>query len=718
MSERHFLIVQNMVLKIGDSKFRVVYIEVNKIWVIRLDNDDWAVPYDPVILQTQVDCGDIKIIPDPFAEPACIDESSQSYKVEVRRFELLKKYVTDIKKLVYKPERIRIIVSLQSTRQTATHLIKQYLKRGMNQNALRPDFSNCGAKGKRNPAVNWKKIGAPRTISPGTGINITEEVRKQLQLGADLWLVSKDATLKTANDLVIETYYSKKLIDPNSGIAGFKTEEDKKPTVRQLQYFIKTEYPEEYTRRKRNGEVQYEINERAILGWADCTVQGPGDEFQADAAVANIPLVSQFDRRRIVGYPVIYLTTDTFSRLITGVSAGFEGPSWPGAMIVLINMVTDKVEFCRRYGITIINRQWPSQHAPKLLLADKGELFSVKLGQNIVNNLGVDIDNTPSGRPDYKAFIERRFGVVKTEFRSFAPGYVKQEFSTVPNMKDSRLKAILNIYEFMQVLIRAVLVHNMTPIRNLILPPEMVAEGLSATPLDLWNWGIANRSGSLHQLSVEKTMINVMHRDHARVTSKGIFYRGAYYKSDTSIRDEWFAKARRHEWTVEIGIEPSNLGKLLLFDKKLPRGYELCELIESNIDHTFKTLYEIEELEMAKKKNKAATEDRIQSERITQEHEIRNIISSAVKMKQQLPDTRSNTQKLSGIRDSRNEERAAQRNNTSIITNLTVTDYDEDNKKILMQEDYSTFEEDILERLNKEKDSRDQEANHDRSKKK
>ena len=78
---------------------------------------------------------------------------------------------------------------------------------------------------------------------------------------------------------------------------------------------------------------------------------GPGDRFQIDATSADIYLVSRFNRHRIVGRPTIYVVVDVFSGMIVGLYVGFEYPSWLGAMMALVNAATDKVDWCRQYGV-------------------------------------------------------------------------------------------------------------------------------------------------------------------------------------------------------------------------------------------------------------------------------------------------------------------------------------------------------------------------------
>ncbi|UTW70537.1 hypothetical protein KHA80_09280 [Anaerobacillus sp. HL2] len=73
----------------------------------------------------------------------------------------------------------------------------------------------------------------------------------------------------------------------------------------------------------------------------------------------------------IIGRPIIYVVIDVFSRLVAGIHIGLEGLSWLGAMMALANTVTDKQKFCAEYGIPISKEDWPCEHLPEVLLADR-----------------------------------------------------------------------------------------------------------------------------------------------------------------------------------------------------------------------------------------------------------------------------------------------------------------------------------------------------------
>ena len=374
-----------------------------------------------------------------------------------------------------------------------------------------------------------------------------------------------------------------------------------KPTQRQVQYYIDSNYSKSHIKRRRNGDKNWNLQRRELLGVADGDVQGPGDCYQIDATVGDIYLVSQFDRKRIVGRPTIYFVVDVWSRMIVGIYVGFEGPSWAGAMMALVNMVTPKIEFCRQYCIKIEEGDWPSHHAPNRIMGDCGELMSVQLGKNITQCLRIDIENASPGRTDLKSLVERRFGIVPAKFGPFTPGYVEKDFNE-REAEDYRLKAALNLHEITQLVIYAVLEYNFTPISDKHLPVDMITDEFTTAPINLWQWGVMNRSGCLKTLTVEEVALNVMPTATAWVTRHGIrFDKDIYYSCNTAMKEEWFSKVRSHEWEVTISYDPRNMAHAYLRDSRLPHGFEVCSLLDRGVDYHGKSLREIQELAHAKK---------------------------------------------------------------------------------------------------------------------
>lgn len=53
----------------------------------------------------------------------------------------------------------------------------------------------------------------------------------------------------------------------------------------------------------------------------------------------------------------MYFIIDAFSRMVTGMYVGLEGPSWVGVMMAIANAVSDKTAYCCEYGISITKEE-------------------------------------------------------------------------------------------------------------------------------------------------------------------------------------------------------------------------------------------------------------------------------------------------------------------------------------------------------------------------
>jgi hypothetical protein len=285
-----------------------------------------------------------------------------------------------------------------------------------------------------------------------------------------------------------------------------------------------------------------------------------------------------------------------------------------------------------------------------------------RVRKRIVDSLRIQIENTAPGRGDLKGIVERRFRVVPAIFKQFTPGYVKPDFGT-RGARDYRLDSAMDLADFTKVVILAVLQHNREKIDGIDTPTGMTTDGMSATPLDRWNWGIQNRSGSLRELRLEDVALAVMPMDSARVTAKGIRFKGGYYTSETAEAAGWFVKARlKREWTVKVSYDPRSLDKLYIWDPKTPRGYDTCRLLDPYLELRGKSLFEYEEKELAAKVLAASGEDLRQAKRIETDTEMEKIEREALAKTRAVDDPdASAASQVSAIRSNHTAERAFQR---------------------------------------------------------
>src|SRR5690606_15397502 len=137
-------------------------------------------------------------------------------------------------------------------------------------------------------------------------------------------------------------FFSVKGTDPETGrIVHIRQEQIEAqggiPSFDQFQYWSNKDHLRLEIKRKRMGAKRYDKDMRGLLGTSNAQVIGPGSRYQIDATIADVYLVSRLDPSLIVGRPVVYVVIDVFSRLITGIYIGLEGPSWVSAMMALAN---------------------------------------------------------------------------------------------------------------------------------------------------------------------------------------------------------------------------------------------------------------------------------------------------------------------------------------------------------------------------------------------
>jgi hypothetical protein len=350
-------------------------------------------------------------------------------------------------------------------------------------------------------------------------------------------------SLRYAYQKTIETYFRKGKYEKHGVKVPQLPPSDEVPSYDQFLYFYQKNRDVVAATRARTSEHTHNLNHRAITGSSTLDADGPGYIVQLDPTIGDVYLVSEFDRTRIIGRPVIYIIIDVFSRLIIGMSVSLEAPSWLGAMLALENMVHKKVDYCREYGYTISLADWPSHHLPKAIIADRGELLS-KNSDSLGESLGIKVINTPPYRPDWKAIVERHFRVLNDAVIDWVPGSTSREY--LPRSgQDYRLDACLTLYELRQLLIGCILEHNMShEIKDYPRDKYMIADGVQAYPAELWNWGVANRRGKLRERPPAAVRVSLLPSGTASITPSGIRFNGLYYECDLAWTEKWFERAR------------------------------------------------------------------------------------------------------------------------------------------------------------------------------
>ncbi len=539
-------------------------------------------------------------------------------------------------------------------------LFSRFWQRGMNKNALIPDYDKSGGKGK-DKKLTTTKTGKPRKVNYYgqivEGINITDDIKKQFHFAINKYYrTNKKISLKETYTLILKDFYSDSYIEDNE-VKHRVWDKSRIPSYDQFYYWFRKTENIQKDIIFRESEKEFNLKHRALLSNSKQETDGPGTRFQVDATIADIYLVSSLNRNRVIGRPIIYAIIDVFSRLITGIYVGLEGPSWVGAMMALDNMISDKVEYCKKYGIEIAEEQWPCKHLPEIIIADRGEFEGYSV-ENLINNLNVKIENTSPYRGDLKGIVERSFRTTNEKIKHKAPGAIQKEFRKRGDM-DYRLDATLTLEEFTRVYINIVLHHNNKVIDKYPMEKEMIEDEIVPTPLSLWSWGIKNRKGRLKTVDREVLRLNILPKGKSSVSRAGIRFKGLYYSSDKAIKEQWFVNLKIRN--IEVVYDPRNMNKIYIpYNNGL--DYDECYLIDSSLQYKDCLLEEIvfnEELtsELKEKHLREQTQNNIDLEK-----EIEKIVKKAQKEKQSsLIYGESNNKKLKGIKNNRLVEKEINR---------------------------------------------------------
>jgi hypothetical protein len=629
----------------------------------------------------------IKQTLDPWARTVR-DESLTQKEKEVRdkAWEIISSIVVQEPSIYYRHERGSLIKKVveeynagrkeeKLVEKTVYGYLRRYWQRGKTPNALIPDLINSAGKGKVKGCGKDKR-GRPRKnrhISEiGEGVNVSEDDKKIFRLAVTkFYHNTKQNSLVDAYTLMLREYYKEDIrYAENSVKKSILIPANKRPTLEQFRYWYKIEHQDdvEKTIKSRKGAKRFALEHRAITGTSKMETIGPGSRYQIDATIADVYLVSKYNRTWIIGRPVIYVIIDVFSRMITGVYVGLEGPSWIGAMMALVNAATNKVKFCQEYGIEITEEEWLCHHIPDAILGDRGELIGMTVEKGFIPNLHVRIENAASYRADWKGLVERHFRTIHGYVKPLVPGYVDTDFRKRGG-KDYRLDGRLDIEQFTEIVIHIVRYHNNHFLSKYERDAAMIADDIPPIPRELWQWGIANRSGRLRTFPEDIVKLNLMPTEKATVTAKGIKLRGKemYYTCEKAAREQWFERARSNllsqsekYLTISYDIRKPNFIYLPSPDG---RDFEKCFILDPEGRYYDKNFHDIEYMLAYEEQQQQKNRGEELQHKVDLMAEIESVAERGTKMTDaDLNNTTlSDRQRVRGIRDNRAFEKDERR---------------------------------------------------------
>lgn len=600
----------NEVLKFDDKLYRILLVKPGEIVWICLDSGTAQPEYVHELKLTEyIDESRLVRQEDPFAsinqeEPIF---GSIAFNKREQGLHIIKPIIADERCFEPRVRAQRVEQVRQSgiaSIATIYKLLRRYWQRGQRPNALLPDYKKSGAPGKSRAASGQKKIGRVRQYGDGDGMKVTPDIERLFRIAIEKYLLSKDAEKITVAyrrfaDL-FEQYF------PHIGVSN-------RPTIRQFRYFYNREYkqPERLIARTDPGIYKKDI--RPLSGTVTANVLGPGSRYEIDATIADIYLVDDKDRSKIIGRPTVYIVVDVFSRMIVGFYLGFDNPSYVVAMQAVVCACVDKTEICAQFGVDISPEEWPCIGLPEVILADRGEMMSHQVN-GLIAGFDVHIESTPPRRGDAKGVVESCFCTLQAEFKPYAPGVVEGNRVKKHGERDYRLDAVMSIIDFSQIILKTILFRNNYHVLDKYDRDEDLPAEIPSIPKELWNWGMQHRVGSLRQVSSQQLKIALLPRRKVTVSPFGVKMFGLLYSGPDILREGWLHRSvniNRPEF-LEAAYDPGSADKIYLFPQVGSRAYWECALTERSRQFrglTFWQVWEIQNEEKHRKVNAKVLED-------------------------------------------------------------------------------------------------------------
>lgn len=490
------------------------------------------------------------------------------------------------------------------TKETIRRLYIRYIQAGCSEFGLLDNRHTSNRKQERKIYEYNKKPGKQAEDYPNVVIT-TPEVKEQFNEAINYFKSGRVKTYEAAYEWMCVKYYTQTTFLNGELITSFLPMSEI-PTKRQFTYYIRKNLSIEEVDRIKTSKREQRNDKRLLVSDALNNVLGPGDLAEIDAVEIDVSLVSEVDRTKTVGRPIVYALIDVYTRMILAISVSFDNNSEIALTNCLLNLADDKVEFCKKFGITITEDMWVSNIIPRRIRCDRGADFKSKAFQRICTNLGVDRQLVSAATGSLKGTVEQVFRQIHT-----AQNVHLENKGLIEKRYDSKhhKQAMFTITEYTRMLLSYVITHNAKAIDKYPLTRDMIEKGVQNKPFDLWNYG-CQKYGSPRPISNKNQFIyDLLIPCKVSLDRKGMKVNGLYYMNwdDEKLRSEMY-KQQNKVMKLTARYDPRDVGQIYyLRDGKLQIA-KLNNRITGNADYAGVSYKEFKEYRNKQKKIQKETE--------------------------------------------------------------------------------------------------------------
>ena len=531
---------KNMILKKEEDSiqiFRVLAIEKEKVLVI-----DCIKKTMPVWVEIE------KL--DDFVEE---QEAQGDNHSETANFDILEDYSLDVRKIIYQRYNIisAILPFVADEAMRSELIAKMAGEHGISKQSVRKYLCEYLA------AQDIRSL-APQERNTDRALTQDEKnMRKALN---KYYYTTKKRTLKNVYTMMLRDSYC----DGEGKLFSVY------PSFYQFRYFFRKYNTKQTEYISRNGLSYYQRNQRPLVGDGVQAFAPHVGVGMLDATVLDIYLINEAGG--IVGRPILTACVDAYSGLCCGYSLSWEGGVY-SLRNLMLNVITDKVEHCRSFGIEINREDWNCSKLSGKFVTDMGSEYKSGNFEQITD-LGVQIINLPSYRPELKSKVEKFFDCIQSYYRNQlkGKGVVEPDFQE-RGVHDYRKDACLTMADFEKIIIHCILFYNCKRVlENFPYTEEMLSQGIKPYANEIWNYGCGQDGCSLINVCREQLILTLLPRAAGKFTRYGLAVNGMHYHN-INYREQYLNGKE-----CIVSYNPDNVCQIWLIENG---SYIPFDLIES-----------------------------------------------------------------------------------------------------------------------------------------
>lgn len=466
-------------------------------------------------------------------------------------------------------------------------------------------------------------------LSPKKAIEETELTQDQKNMR---WALNKFFYTKNKNS--IATAYTMMLKEKYCDKSGILLPEY--PSIHQFRYFEKKHRKAQNYFISRDGIKDYQRNNRPLLGDGIQEFAPNIGTGMLDATICDIYLVNESGN--LIGRPILTACIDAYSSLCCGYSLSWEGGVY-SLRGLMLNIISDKVKWCKQFGIAIEKHDWNCNMLPAILVTDMGSEYKSE-NFELITELGVTLINLPAYRPELKGAVEKFFDLIQNSFKPYlkGKGVIEPDYQE-RGAHDYRKDACLTMVDFEKIILRCIIYYNSKRIiENFPYTKEMIESKIQPYASNIWEWGMLQSEANLIETTDQELVLTLLPRTTGKFCRNGLIVNKLRYKHENY--KEMYLKGG----TVAVAYNPDDVSNVWLIEN----GYFIrFELIESR--YRDRTLSDVENIQSESKNIVKAVINENTQAQIDLANYIESIASSVI--------GHENTN-IKGIRENRQKEQS------------------------------------------------------------